>query len=189
MLVDLSKFSNSWYSPGRNSIVRMAWHIVSSLLFQSSLIHNSSLKALVLRFFGSKIGEGVVFKPSIIIKYPWNFEIGNHSWVGEGVWLDTLAPIKIGSNCCISQGTYLCTGNHDWSDPAFGLFVKPIIIEDGAWIGAKAIILPGVTLATHSVVAAGAVISKNTLPYTIYAGNPAVPVKSRVVAEQGKRLK
>ena len=41
---------------------------------------------------------------------PWNLEIGDHSWVGENAWLDSLAPIKIGSHCCISQGTYFCTG-------------------------------------------------------------------------------
>lgn len=55
-----------------------------------------------------------------------------------GAWLDSLAPIRIGSNCCISQGVYFCTGNHDWTDPAFGLIVKPIVIEDGAWVGARA---------------------------------------------------
>jgi len=77
----------------------------------------------------------VVFKPSINVKYPWKLEIGDHSWIGEGAWLDSLAPIRIGSNCCISQGVYFCTGNHDWTDPAFGLIVKPIVIEDGAWVG------------------------------------------------------
>ena len=75
----------------------------------------------------------------------------------------------------------MCTGNHDWTDPAFGLIVKPIVIEDGAWVGARAIVLPGVTVAAHSIVTAGSVITKDTEPYMIYAGNPAVKVKERKI--------
>jgi len=134
-----------------------------------------------LKLFGANIGSGVVVKPGINIKYPWNLEIGDHSWIGEGAWLDSLASIKIGKNVCISQGTYFCTGNHDWTDPAFGLIVKPIIIEDGTWIGAQATVLPGVTVASHSIVTAGSVIAKDTEPYMIYAGNPAVKVKERII--------
>ncbi|HEU4344424.1 MAG TPA: DapH/DapD/GlmU-related protein, partial [Candidatus Binatia bacterium] len=98
--------------------------------------------------------------------------------------LDSLDKIKIGNNCCISQGTYFCTGNHDWTDPAFGLVVKPIVVEDGAWVGARATVLPGVTIASHSIVAAGTVISKDTEPYMIYSGNPPVAVKKRVICEK-----
>jgi len=100
-------------------------------------------------------------------------------WIGENAWLDSLATIKIGSHVCISQGAYLCTGNHDWSDPAFGLIIKPIIIEDGAWIGARAVVLPGVSVASHAVVTAGSVLSQTTEPYVIYAGNPASAIKKR----------
>jgi putative colanic acid biosynthesis acetyltransferase WcaF len=99
--------------------------------------------------------------------------------IGERDWLDSFEKIKIGSHCCISQGAHLCTGNHDWTDPAFGLIVKPITVEDGAWVGARATILPGVTLGRHSILTAGSTISKNTDPNMIYVGNPAQPVKER----------
>ena len=184
MQVDLSRFKNSWYKTGRGFGIRGAWYILNCLFFKSSLVHSSLLKTVLLCFFGAKIGKGVVLKPSINVKYPWNLEVGNNSWIGECVWLDSLAPITIGHNCCLSQGAYICTGNHDWSDPAFSLIVKPIIIEDGAWIGAKAVVLPGVTISTHSVVTAGSVISKTTQPYTIYCGNPAVPIKTRTIKSE-----
>lgn len=180
-IVDLAKFNNSWYNPGRGFIVRTVWHFMNALFLQNSLNPSSKIKISVLRMFGAKIGAGVVLKPSINVKYPWNLEIGNNSWIGENVWLDSLAPIKIGNNACISQGVYFCTGNHDWSDPAFGLIVKPIIIEDGAWVGANATVLPGVTVASHSIVAAGTVIAKDTEPFMIYVGNPAVAVKARII--------
>ena len=179
--VNLSSFENSWYKPGRGLICCALWYIINIFVFQTYLNPFSKIKAFILRFFGAKIDRSVTLKPCINIKYPWNIEIGSHSWIGEKVWLDSLDRVVIGNNVCISQGAYLCTGNHDWSAPAFGLIIKPIVIEDGAWIGAKAVILPGVTIATHSVVTAGSVINKNTEPYMIYAGNPAVPIKKRTI--------
>jgi putative colanic acid biosynthesis acetyltransferase WcaF len=181
MPVDLSTFNNSWYNPGRGFLVRTLWHFVNALFLQNPLNPSSRIKISILRLFGAKIGEGVVLKPSINVKYPWNLEIGNYTWIGENAWLDSLAPIRIGNNACISQGAYFCTGNHDWTDPAFGLVVKPIIIEDGAWVGARTTVLPGVTVKSHSVVAAGSVIGKDTEPNMVYAGNPAVKVKERTI--------
>jgi putative colanic acid biosynthesis acetyltransferase WcaF len=181
MKIDLSKFNNAWFNPGRGFLVRTIWHFVNAIFLQNALFPYSGLKIRLLRLFGAKIGKGVLLKPSINVKYPWNLEIGDYSWIGEYAWLDSLAPIRIGSHVCVSQGTYFCTGNHDWSDPAFGLIVKPIIVEDGAWVGARATVLPGVTVASHSIVAAGSVISGSTEPYTIYAGNPAVKIRQRVI--------
>ena len=179
MRTDLSKFNNDWYNPGRGFALRTLWHFFNALFLQCPLNPSSRLKITILKMFGARIGEGVVLKPSINVKYPWNLEIGNYSWIGEGAWLDSLDKITIGSNCCVSQGVYFCTGNHDWSDPAFGLVVKPIVVEDGAWVGARATVLPGVTIGSHSIVSAGSSVSKNTEPYKIYVGNPAVAVKER----------
>jgi putative colanic acid biosynthesis acetyltransferase WcaF len=119
--------------------------------------------------------------------YPWNVQIGDHSWIGERVWLDSLGCIAIGSNVCISQGAYLCTGNHDWTDTAFRLMIKPITVEEGAWIGARAVVLPGIVIATHSVVCAGAIVTGDTRPYTIYTGNPAAAVRRRKVQRRAGR--
>jgi len=181
MTLDLSKYDNSWYKPGRSFLICMFWYFINAFFMQNRLNPLSWLKIFLLRIFGAKIGEGVVLKPSINVKYPWNLEIGDYSWVGENVWLDSLAPIRIGSNCCVSQGVYFCTGSHDWSDPAFGLIIKPIIVEDGVWVGAKSILLPGITLGSHSIVSAGSVITQHTDPYIIYAGNPAKMVKQREI--------
>lgn len=184
---DLSRFDNSWYDPGRGLAVRTLWFIVSALLLQNPLNPFSGLRVALLRAFGARIGRGVVVKPSVNVKYPWNVSIGDHSWIGEHAWLDSLAEIRIGSSACISQGVYLCTGNHDWSDPSFGLILKPIVIEDGAWVGARAVVLPGVTVKTHSVVTSGSVVNSDTEPYQVHTGNPAVPVKDRHVRDESPR--
>jgi putative colanic acid biosynthesis acetyltransferase WcaF len=187
-VVDLSLFDNAWYQPGRGVLMRLLWLVVNALVLQSPLNPSSALKVLALRLFGARIGRGVNIKPGINVKYPWNIEIGDYAWIGENAWLDSLAPIRIGAHSCVSQGVYCCTGNHDWTDPTFSLIVKPINIEDGAWVGARSVILPGVTVTSHSVVAAGSVVAKSTEPYMIYAGNPAVPVKKRIIRENSTSL-
>ena len=181
--VNLSNFDNRWYAPGRGLCVRTLWFFFNAVFLQNPLNPSSWIKVTILRLFGAEIGKGVVLKPGINVKYPWNLQIGDHSWVGENVWLDSLAQISIGNNCCISQGAYFCTGNHDWTDPAFGLIVKPIAVEDGAWVGAQATVLPGVTIGSHSIVTAGSTVSKNTSPSMIYAGNPAQTVKVREIRD------
>jgi len=181
--VDLSRYNNDWYHPGRGVWVRILWHIVGALVMQNPLNASSRLKVVVLRAFGARIGRGVNIKPGVQVKSPWLLEIGDYSWIGEGVWLDCLAPIRIGADVCVSQGAYFCTGNHDWGDPRFGLIVKPIEVEQGAWIGAKAVLLPGVTVGSHAVVSAGSVLSRDAAPYAILSGNPAQVVKTRVIRD------
>ena len=177
--VDLSIFNNSWYKPGRCILTRMIWFIINVIFLLNPLNPSSKLKSFFLRLFGARIGNKVFLKPGINVKYPWNVEIGDYSWIGERVWIDSIANIKIGNNVCISQDSYLCTGNHDWADRSFGLIVEPIVIEGGAWIGARVLVLPGVTIASHSVITAGSVINKSTEPYMIYSGNPAIKIKKR----------
>ena len=182
--VDLSSYRNPPnHDKGRGIAVRVVWHFVNALFFENSLNPSSGLKVALLKLFGAKIGTGVVIKPGVNIKHPWFLTVGDNAWIGERAWLDnTFAPITLGANVCVSQGVYLCTGNHDWTDPAFGLLERPLTIEAGAWIGAGAKVLPGAYVASHAVVAGGAVLSKPTEPYMIYAGNPAVAVKKRVIA-------
>jgi putative colanic acid biosynthesis acetyltransferase WcaF len=73
------------------------------------------------------------------------------------------------------------TGSHDSTDPNFGLIINPIQIEDGAWIGSKALILPGSIIKTHAVISAGSVFSGIAKPYGIYVGNPATFAFQRII--------
>jgi putative colanic acid biosynthesis acetyltransferase WcaF len=180
--VNLSSYNNSWYHPGKNFLVRSFWFFVNAIFFQSRLVHNNFLKILILRSFGAKVGNGVFIKPSVNIKYPWLLKIGNFVWIGENVWIDNLALVEIGNNVCISQGAMLLTGNHDYTKVTFDLMVKGIAIEDGVWVGAKAIVCPGVTCGSHSVLSVGSVASNNLNPNEIYQGNPAISVKQRSIA-------
>jgi putative colanic acid biosynthesis acetyltransferase WcaF len=117
------------------------------------------------------------------VKFPWRLSVGDFVWIGENAWLDNLAPIKIASHVCISQDVYLFTGNHDWSDLNFKLITDSIAIEQSSWIAARASICPGVTVGQGAVLSLGSVATCSLEPMTIYAGNPAKPIKKRVMAE------
>ena len=166
--VDLARYAEPVIPGNRGLAWRIAWHLASALLFQGALVLPSRCKAAVLRAFGARIGKGLVIRPRVTVKYPWFLELGDHVWLGEGVWIDNHTTVRLGSDVCISQGAYLFTGNHDWNDPRFRFFCKPITAEDGVWVGAKAMICPGSALARMSVVGAGVVWRGPAAPAGIY---------------------
>ncbi len=178
---NLSRFSNDSYDPGSNFLMRALWYIINFIFFKSALFPFYGLKRFFLQLFGAKLGDGVIIKPHVNIKYPWNLQIDDYSWIGEGVWIDNLANVKIGKNACISQGAYLLTGNHDYRSSSFNLITKSIQIEAGVWIGAKAIVCPGVHCFSHSLLTVGSVATHDLKEYTIYSGNPAQAIKERII--------
>lgn len=173
MKTDLSKYDNSWYNPGGNSIKRFCWYFTNLIFLKSHWNPISKLKVAVLRAFGAKIGSGVVIKPGVSVKYPWLLTVGDNTWIGEDVWIDNLAQVTIGSNCCISQGAMLLCGNHNYKVPSFDLIVKPIRIEDGAWIGAKCVVCPGVEVGANAILTVNSVATKKLELFSIYQGIPA----------------
>lgn len=178
---DLSRYDNSWYQTGAGRFKMVMWYFVNAWFIACRWNPSSTLRVRLLRLFGARIGKGVVIKPSVNVKYPWNLSIGDYSWIGEGVWIDNLVQVTVGSNACISQGAMLLCGNHNFKKTTFDLMIDPIIIEDGAWVGAQSTVCPGVTMHSHSVLAVGSVASRDLLPYSIYRGNPAVKVGERVL--------
>lgn len=179
---DLSTYDNSWYDPGAGMLKRTLWHFVNHLIFTHGFFPVSSLKILLLRMFGAKIGSGVNIKPSVNIKYPWLLEVGDYVWIGENVWIDNLAKVSIGNNVCLSQGAMLLTGNHNYKLPTFDLSVGEITLEEGVWIGARSIVSPNVSCFSHSILSVNSVANKDLEAYGIYQGNPALKVKTRVIS-------
>jgi putative colanic acid biosynthesis acetyltransferase WcaF len=177
---DLSRYDNSWYKhpPFWKNVL---WFVVNAIFLNSYLPVPSSIKCLILRAFGAKIGQHVMIKPKVNIKYPWLLNVGNYVWIGEGVWIDSLTDIYIGHNACLSQGAMLLTGNHDYTRSTFDLKVGKIVIEEGVWIGAKSVVCPNVTCHSHAVLAVNSVAVKDLEAYGIYQGNPAQWVRERKI--------
>jgi len=118
--VDLSTFNNDWYGPqiGASRLKQLFWYFTNIFCFINPFFIFGSLKIIILRAFGASIGSGVVIKPSVNIKYPWKLKIGDHSWIGENVWIDNLAEVTLGQHVCLSQGAMLLTGNHNYKKKA-----------------------------------------------------------------------
>ena len=180
MKTDLSSFNNLWYNPG-NKIKIIIWYLVNILFFINPLNPISSLKVVLLRFFGAKVGRNVLIKPSVNIKYPWLLKIGNNVWIGENVWIDNLAKVELEDNVVISQGAMLLCGNHNYKKATFDLIAKDIILEEGVWVGAQSVVCPGVTLKSHAILSVGSVATRDLDAYSIYQGNPAVKIRERII--------
>lgn len=178
---NLSVYDNKWYRPGGGVVKRLLWYFCNVLILKNGWNICNGLKVAVLRAFGAKIGHGVVIKPCVNVKYPWNLSIGDYTWIGENVWIDNLVKVRIASNVCISQGALLLCGNHNYKKKTFDLMVGEINIEDGAWIGAMCTVCPGVTCMSHSVLTVNSVATKDLEAYSVYRGNPAVKIKDRVI--------
>jgi putative colanic acid biosynthesis acetyltransferase WcaF len=189
--VDLSRYSPGDFDRGASKLKEVLWLLVSLVLFRLCPFSLSAMKRAVLRAFGARIGNGVTIKPQVKITFPWKLEIGNHVWLGEECWLLNLEWITIGNNVCISQRAFLCTGNHNHRSPTFDLVEKPIVVREGAWLGAGCWVAPGVTVGTHAVLTACSVATTSMEPWGIYQGNPAALMKVRRLdvgsCSEGKR--
>lgn len=172
------------HQPGRSWLWGVAWYVVSMLLFESGFFPFSRAKRQILRFFGAEVGFGCVIKPNIRIKYPWRLRIGTNVWLGQSVWIDNIADVSIASHSCVSQGAYLCTGSHDYTSPSFDLITGEIHLQDGTWVGARAVILPAVNIGSHAVVAAGSVVARDVPAWTMVGGSPARAIKPRHLSGQ-----
>ena len=176
-------YDNSWYNPGAGFIKRFCWYFCNIWFVNCGWNPTSSLRILLLRLFGAKIGKHVVIHPNVNIKYPWLLEIEDYAWIGENVWIDNLAHVHIGKAACLSQGALLLCGNHDYRKRNFDLIVKGIDIQERAWIGARSIVCQGVTASPYSMLCVGSVATHNLEAYGIYQGNPAVKIKKREIVD------
>ncbi|MEZ8107176.1 WcaF family extracellular polysaccharide biosynthesis acetyltransferase [Vibrio cortegadensis] len=176
---ELNEFEGLGFSRGASCLKEVLWRVVQSVFFNIDILKLYKFKAAILRSFGAAIEQGVVWKPKVKVTFPWRLKVGENSWLGEDVWLLNLANIEIGSNVCISQRTFLCTGSHDWKKNSFDLITQPIVIHDGVWICANVFIGPGVEIGRNSVVTAGSIVTKNLPPNMVCSGNPCVPIKPR----------
>ncbi len=167
------------WSPGASWLLQSVWFCLGSPLLSCRWLPGSYLRVLLLRSFGASVGSFCRIKPGLHVKYPWRLQVGQACWLGEDAWIDNLALVQLGDRVCISQGAYLCTGNHNFRSPGFDLRLGPIRIDSDAWIAARAVLAPGTVVGAGAVVALGAVVSGAVPEGAIMRGNPAVVVAQR----------
>lgn len=170
--------------PRRVKRRRLAWETTRIFLFRPwPYFVGRRFRRGLLALFGATLGRHVSVAPSARVWAPWNVSTGEFVAIDHGVYLYSVAPITIGSKVAISEGAFLCTASHDIAFASRPLTTAPITIGDGAWIGARAIVLPGVTVGEGAIVGAGTVVTKDVPPWAVVAGNPAKIVKWRTLKE------
>jgi len=181
-MVDLSKRVSPY---GLKEKLRMvAWWTANALLFRGSFHTANGFRSTLLRAFGAKIGRGVVIGPTVRITHPWRVEIGDHSQVGDHVWLYSLDKIVIGKNAMVSQKSFLCTGGHDYTRRDMRLVTGPIVINDEAWVCADCFVGPKVTIGRGTVVGARSSVFSDMPSMMVCVGSPCKPLKPRVIHDE-----
>ncbi|MFL9914488.1 putative colanic acid biosynthesis acetyltransferase [Paraburkholderia fungorum] len=177
-VIDLSLAGKGNYRAQRGALIELIWFVVEACVINNKLLPLSSVRVALLRLFGAKIGTGCRFVHPLRVKSPWNLEAGDNCWFGVDVWIYNQALIRIGSNVCISQGTFLSAGSHEMST-TMDLRVAPIVIEDGVWITSKCVVQMGVTIGRSAVVTPLSVVHRSLDAEGVYGGNPCRFIRKR----------
>jgi putative colanic acid biosynthesis acetyltransferase WcaF len=180
-LIDLRLYDQSWFDRGKPGWFILLWWLVQAIAFPLSLHNAHGFRCWLLRLFGAKIGKGVLIRPTARFTYPWKIEIGDYSWIGDDVVLYSLDRITIGTQCVISQKSYLCTGSHDFRDVAFNLVTAPIVIGNGVWIAADCFIGCGVKIGANAAIGARSSVFSDIPEQQVAWGTPCRPRYPRVM--------
>ncbi|HKR41981.1 MAG TPA: DapH/DapD/GlmU-related protein [Paraburkholderia sp.] len=170
-VIDLSRAGKGNFVARRGKLVQAAWYLVETCVLDNRLLPLSALRVGLLRLFGARIGRGCRLVHPMRVKAPWNLEMGDNCWIGVDVWIYNQAPIRIGTNVCLSQGAFLSAGSHDMRTN-MDLHVAPIVIEDGAWVSSKCVVQMGVTIGRSAVVTPLSVVHRSLEAGGVYGGNP-----------------
>ncbi len=144
------------------------------------------IRNFCFRLMLGRSGALVFFDHEVYIKFPWLVEVGDNASINRGV---SFYPgffggyrIILGNNVRLAPGVRLHAAGHDVADLSYADTGGTIVIEDDVWVGAGAIVLPGVTIGARSVIGAGAVVNRDVPPDSIAVGVPAKVVKKRLDA-------
>jgi putative colanic acid biosynthesis acetyltransferase WcaF len=159
--------------------VRALWSLTELLLFRPSPRPFHRWRRFLLRCFGAEIGPGSHIYPKCRIWAPWNLVCGEVVAIADGAIIYNPRTVTIGSHATVSQEAYICGASHDIDAESFAMTSKPVQIGAYSWVCARAVVLPGVTLGEGSVVALGAIATKDLQPWGVYGGNPARLIRQR----------
>lgn len=169
-VINLAEAPGERQAWGRPPAVVYLWAAVELLVIYNPWQPSSMLRTKVLRVFGAEVGEQVLIRPRVRIKFPWKLRIGDRSWIGEGAWIHNQDRVEIGKDVVVSQEAFVTTGSHALAAD-MALITKPVHIADGAWIATRAIILGGSSIGTSAVISPNTVVPPNsTIPENSVVG-------------------
>lgn len=135
----------------------------------------------VLRLFGARLHGTPFVHQRARIQIPWHLVMHDRACLGDRTNAYTLGEIEIGARATVAQEVYLCAGTHDFNQAAIPLQTAPIRVGEDVFIGARAFIMPGVSIGARSVIGAASVVTRD-VPADVYAaGNPCRVLRPRVL--------
>lgn len=177
-VIDLSRAPGERAAWDRPRAIIYLWSAAEILFVTNPWQISSALRVLVLRIFGAKIGCNVVIRPRTRVKFPWKLNVGDRTWIGEGVWIHNQDEVHVGADVVISQESFLTTGSHSHRQD-MGLLTAPIRIDDGTWITSRCMVLGGTELGKSCLVTPMSVVRGTYRANLILSGNPAVVAGQR----------
>jgi putative colanic acid biosynthesis acetyltransferase WcaF len=164
-------YSSPW--PLRRRIAVFVWDYVWALTCSWTPKPLNFWRLWVLKLFGATVNGQPFVHGRARIQHPWNLTLHHRACLGDRSAAYCLDSIILHNGCTIAQEAYLCTGTHDFKQAHLPLQTAPIVVGEGAFVGARAFVLPGITLGSHCIVGAAAVVTKDVPPSVAVAGNPA----------------
>lgn len=177
-VIDLSRAPGERQAWDRPLGTILLWSLAEVVLVTNPLQVSSALRVAVLRAFGARIGRGVIFRPRTRVKFPWKLEIGDRSWIGEGVWFHNQDQVRVGADVVLSQDSFLTTGSHAHRHD-MALITRPIRIEDGVWITSRCIVLGGAVVGRSALARPMTVVSGAVPSNAVVSGPDCAVVGSR----------
>jgi len=180
----------------RKSLGRLYWHsretaqryqtglAVAFMNFTGRIPSQTLRKTLYRHLYGARIAKTAVIYGGAELRAAHKLTIGENTTIGHDAVLDARSGLTIGRNVNFSSGVWIWTMQHDPHSPDFAVLSAPVVIKDYAWLSCRTVILPGVTIGTGAVVAAGAVVTKDVPDYAIVGGVPA-----KVIGERPRDLR
>lgn len=152
------------------------YHFIISVIMWTPF---QSLRRLTCKLLMKKYNLSSSISRNVCLKSPYRISIGSNCNINKGVLLDGRGGLVIGNNVDIAQEVNIWTEQHDYNDPSYKAISRSVTIDDYAWVASRATILPGVHIGRGAVIACGAVVTKDVLPFTVVAGIPARVINRR----------
>lgn len=165
----------------KDKIRRMIWTFFYFLFFRFSPRPLHKWRIILLRLFGAKVSMKARICPGAKITMPWNLVMDDYATLADDTIVYSTAKVHICRQATVSQYSYLCTATHDYEDAYNILYAKPITICSNAWVAADVFVGPGVTIGEGTVVGARSSVFKCLPAWKVCVGNPARPVKNRII--------
>jgi putative colanic acid biosynthesis acetyltransferase WcaF len=170
-------FSNPW--PWWTQLILIFWRITWLTTCSWTPKFLNPWRLVILKLFGAKISGLPFVHSSVRIQIPWHISLEHRACLGASVRAYSLGFIEVKEGATIAQESYLCTGTHDFKSPNMQLITDKITIGQNSFIGARAMVLPGVEIGENAVVGAMTVVTREVCENQIVAGNPAKVIGTR----------